>query len=70
MASIIGSQFLKILALTILALILAGCYESPRDVTLYEPGVYKGSDDPLMDQAAAAERERELRQRFTGQRDR
>lgn len=70
MASVLGFRFSRLLAVSVLVLLLAGCYESPRDVTLYEPGVYKGSDDPLMDQSAAAERQRELRQRFTGQQDR
>lgn len=69
MASVFGSRFGKIVALALLVFALAGCYESARDVTLYEPGVYKGSADPLMDQSAA-ERDGALRQRFGGQRDR
>lgn len=32
------------------ALTLTGCYESP-DVTLHEPGVYKGAEDPLLAKA-------------------
>lgn len=29
-----------------LVVLMSGCYESTRP-TLYEPGVYKGKDDPL-----------------------
>ncbi|KPK58975.1 MAG: hypothetical protein PVI25_05820 [Gammaproteobacteria bacterium] len=51
------------LAATLLVLVsLTGCYES-TSVTLHEPGVYKGSDDPLLaldDQA----QEEALRKRF------
>lgn len=42
---------------------LGGCYESP-DVTVYEPGVYKGSDDPLLDKLAAEQRQEQLIERF------
>jgi hypothetical protein len=49
---------------------LAGCYESP-DVTLYEPGEYKGKEDPLLTQARSAQHEQELRERLlSGQTDR
>lgn len=41
---------------------LAGCYED-TDVTLHEPGKYKGPKDPLTDQQAAA-REEALQKRF------
>lgn len=34
------------------AFLLAGCYDSPGEVTLYEPGKYKGEDDPLLQQIA------------------
>lgn len=29
-------------------LLVGGCYDSPTEVTLYEPGKYKGKDDPLL----------------------
>lgn len=31
---------------------LGGCYDSPAEVTLYEPGKYKGEEDPLLRQIA------------------
>ncbi|MBS3785744.1 MAG: hypothetical protein KGY57_02935 [Gammaproteobacteria bacterium] len=60
----------KLLALGLLVVALTGCYESVSDVTIYEPGVYKGSDDPLLNQTGSAESAEALRQRFSGQRDR
>lgn len=49
---------------------LAGCYESP-DVTVYEPGVYKGTDDPLLDKITSEQRQEQLVERFRlGQTDR
>jgi len=50
-----------LLAAAVLAL-AAGCSEAP-DVTLHEPGAYKGPKDPLTTEQAAA-REEELRKRF------
>ena len=47
------------------AISLAGCYESPQ-VTLFEPGVYKGADDPLL---LNSDNE-SLNKRFAGQMDR
>lgn len=44
-------------------LLLAGCYES-ADVTVYEPGVYKGAQDPLL-QSKADARSETLQKRFT-----
>ncbi len=44
---------------------LTGCYESPT-VTLFEPGVYKGADDPLL----ANTDNGSLNERFAGQMDR
>lgn len=41
---------------------MSGCYET-ADVTVHEPGKYKGADDPLLKQQAAA-REEALRKRF------
>lgn len=43
--------------------VLGGCYESP-DVTVYEPGVYKGKPDPLLDKLQAEKRQEQLIDRF------
>ncbi|HMB38435.1 MAG TPA: hypothetical protein VKO85_05090 [Wenzhouxiangellaceae bacterium] len=60
----------RILILTVIALALAGCYES-ASVTRHEPGVYKGEQDPLVNKLANDDGLREqLDQRFDGQRDR
>ena len=51
-------------------LMLSACYES-QDVTRYEPGVYKGKEDPLVSKLESdAELREQLDQRFDGQRDR
>ena len=48
---------------------LTSCYET-ADVTVHEPGQYKGVGDPLLQQQASA-REEALRKRFeVGQLDR
>lgn len=47
-----------------LAAALAACYEAPTDVTNYEPGVYKGAEDPLLAKQRNAKRLDELAQRF------
>ena len=41
---------------------LTGCWEDP-EVTLHEPGEYKGTRDPLLNQQAAARTEA-LQKRF------
>ena len=61
----------KVATITIgvFALALAGCYE-PADVTVHEPGVYKGAKDPLLN-TDANKRNEELVARFNQvQRDR
>lgn len=45
------------------AALLGGCYESP-DVTNFEPGVYKGKPDPLVEKSRSDEYEEQLRERF------
>lgn len=45
------------------AVSLAGCYEEPQ-VTLYEPGVYKGERDPLLALQQSPDQQERLRQRF------
>ncbi|MDT8408477.1 MAG: hypothetical protein RQ741_02640 [Wenzhouxiangellaceae bacterium] len=52
-----------------LCLGLGGCYES-TDVTLYEPGEYKGKSDPLLTKLKSSELQTSLERRFDGQRDR
>ena len=42
---------------------LSGCYESV-DVELHEPGVYKGSYDPLLNRQRSAQLEKKLEDRF------
>ena len=58
---------------TLLVVLVAGalsaCYES-ADVTVHEPGVYKGAEDPLL-KTDASKRNEELMARFNQvQRDR
>lgn len=52
---------MKRLSLIFAALLLSACYED-TDVTLHEPGVYKGSED--QQSMPAEEREAVLKQRF------
>jgi hypothetical protein len=47
-------------------LALAGC----SDVTVYEPGVYKGASDPLVEDLRSEELRAELDERMIKQRDR
>ena len=55
------------LALSALAfLALAGC----SDVTVYEPGVYKGASDPLVEDLRSEELRTMLDERAAKQRDR
>lgn len=42
---------------------LSACYES-ADVTVHEPGVYKGRKDPLLEKQRDAAQQESLRQRF------
>jgi hypothetical protein len=44
-------------------LALSGCYEDPG-VTLFEPGVYKGARDPLLEKQASAQQQQRLIERF------
>jgi hypothetical protein len=55
------------LALSAIAfLALAGC----SDVTVYEPGVYKGASDPLVEDLRSEELRTQLEERAAKQRDR
>jgi hypothetical protein len=49
------------------ALLLGGCGD---DVTLYEPGVYKGTPDPLNEKTTTEELQSALNQRVQYQSDR
>ena len=61
---------LKAGSLVMLAALVAGCGRA-TDVTVYEPGVYKGPKDPLLKVHATAEHKATLQQRFSkGQSDR
>lgn len=52
------------------SLLLGGCYESP-DIEIYEPGVYKGREDPLLEKLKEPELQADLHQRLErGQTDR
>ncbi len=44
--------------------LVAGCYR-PVDVTVYEPGVYKGAADPLLKMHAQPEQKAALQERFS-----
>ena len=60
---------MKIPILALLAatsLTLAGC----SDVTVYEPGVYKGASDPLVEDLRSEELRSALEERAEKQRDR
>ena len=63
----------RMLAVSLLAgaaLALTGCYDEPG-ATVYEPGVYKGDQDPLLEKVATEDHQEELRERFRmGQLDR
>lgn len=65
----IGRRVLMTASALALAALLAGCYES-TDVTIYEPGEYKGADDPLLAKLEDPEFRAQLDRRFEGQRDR
>jgi len=47
----------------LVSLALTACYEDTTP-TRYEPGVYKGSEDPLLDKLESEELRSELDQRF------
>lgn len=58
-------------ALMAATVLLAGCYEEMGDVHIYDPGVYKGENDPLMSKSGTEALTDPLAQRFReGQTDR
>jgi hypothetical protein len=56
------NTFIKSALLAGVTVLLAGCWESP-EITVAEPGKYKGKSDPLMQQQATA-RGDTLKKRF------
>lgn len=61
---------LKIALVASIGLLVSGCGEA-TEVTVYEPGVYKGPTDPLLSKTDSAEYRQEMRARFErGQTDR
>ncbi len=59
-----SSKFITLLGVVGAFIVLSGCYESP-DVTVHEPGVYKGTRDPLMAKQRSPEQQQILRERFS-----
>jgi len=51
-------------ALLVACVLQAGC-GNPADVTVYEPGVYKGEPDPLLKKLEDPKLQQELRDRVT-----
>jgi len=58
------SRWRLVIGLVFTTVLLVGCYEDPKDVTLYDPGVYKGDDDPLMSRSGTEELRSTLHDRF------
>lgn len=58
-----STRFVTLLVLCVALVGLSGCYES-ADVTVHEPGVYKGTKDPLLAMQRTPEQQEKLRQRF------
>jgi hypothetical protein len=56
-------RLLRMFLLLAPALVMIGCYES-SDVTIKEPGVYKGSIDPLLAKEKSQEQQDKLVARF------
>ena len=54
-----------------LPVLFVACGDGARGVRSYEPGVYKGAEDPLLDLQVTSGHQQKLRERFTkGQADR
>ena len=56
-------KLLQILLILAPALVMIGCYESP-DVSVKEPGVYKGTKDPLLMLEKSPQQQEKLLARF------
>ena len=48
----------------VLSVLCVACGDA-RGVRSYEPGVYKGADDPLLELQGTSEHQQKLRERFT-----
>jgi len=48
-----------------LPVLLVACGDSGRNFKSYEPGVYKGDADPLVELQRTPEQQQKLRERFT-----
>lgn len=56
--------------LMVASMALGGCYES-TNITLHDPGIYRGGSDPLLAKQASPEQRARLGERFQmGQTDR
>jgi hypothetical protein len=53
----------------VLSVLCVACGDA-RGVRSYEPGVYKGADDPLLELQGNTEHQQKLRERFTKSQDR
>lgn len=56
-------RYLLLLMAALVPVVLGGCYESSTP-TLYEPGVYKGSKDPLDEKLESGDVRSELDERL------
>ncbi len=56
------ARILSVVGATLISVGLSGCWES-TDITMHEPGEYKGATDPLL-QADAGARSEQLKERF------
>jgi hypothetical protein len=66
-----ASKLWRSTLLLALVALCAGCGDKTRSVTAYEPGVYKGAKDPLLEMESTPEQKARLKERFTqGQTDR
>ncbi|MGA7979459.1 MAG: hypothetical protein WCA32_04435 [Chromatiaceae bacterium] len=48
---------------TVCLLALSACYQDP-EVTIFEPGVYKGARDPLLEKERSPQQQQRLKARF------
>ena len=61
---------LKLAMVAAIGMLVSGCGEA-TNVTVYEPGVYKGSPDPLLATSGADSHQQAMKERFQrGQTDR
>lgn len=54
---------ISLAAMALFGLLLSGCSDS-SDVTIYEPGVYKGAVDPLIEKQRSPQQQERLLARF------